>query len=295
MKKTKMSINNALTFHMWFDDSLVSNLRVNTLFFSLSILRFFNHVLTTIYFLQTADVVSSLYRRLHSQYGQIKNILLHVFGLGQPPSFSQRAGLVRDDFGLHKMMVIMTKSGKLFGIDNVNGKQYWTRVLKQFQEFANDQEYKIFIQRTSKYYPLSAQCAIIARDKSTGNGILYQFNPISGQPLNEGITKLNFKIQQASLLHRSGENFLKGILFIDDKNEAHVLPESSLSIADKFFFYIVDQNKGVLNGYQININNDVNNIQLQFVFQQKNIKFHFFFILTEGYNFAYLDIETWRK
>lgn len=207
----------------------------------------------------SADVVSSLYRRLHSQYGMIKNIFLHVVGLGQPPSYSQRAGLVRDDFGLHKMMVIMTKSGKLFGIDNVNGKLYWTRVLKEFQEFANDQSVKILVQRTSKYYPLSAQCAIIAREKASGNGILYQFNPISGQPLgNEGITKLNFKIQQASLLHRSGENFLKGILFIDDKNEAHVLPESSLSIADKFFFYIVDKNKGILNGYQIHVNNDVN-------------------------------------
>jgi ER membrane protein complex subunit 1 len=211
-------------------------------------------------FLSSADVMSSLYRRLHSQYGMIKNILLHVFGLGQPPSYSQRAGLVRDDFGLHKMMVIMTKSGKLFGIDNVNGKQYWTRILKEFQDFANEQSAKILIQRTSKYYPLSAQCAIIAREKSSGNGILYQFNPISGQPLNEGITRLNFKIQQASLMHRSGENFLKGILFIDDKNNAHVLPESSLSIADNFFFYIVDKNKGVLNGYQIQVKNNVNHV-----------------------------------
>lgn len=205
----------------------------------------------------TADIVSSLYRRLHSQYGMIKNIILHVMGLGAPPSFSERAGLVRDDFGLHKMMVIMTKSGKLFGIDNVNGKQFWIRILKDFHEFANEQSVKIFTQRTSKYYPLSAQCAVIAREPTSGNGILYQFNPISGQPLNGGITKLNYKIQQASLLHRSGENFLKGILFIDDKNEAHVLPESSLTLADKLFFYIVDKNSGILNGYQIHLENDV--------------------------------------
>lgn len=178
-------------------------------------------------------------------------------GLGAPPSYSQRAGLVRDDFGLHKMMVIMTKSGKLFGIDNASGKQFWTRHLKQFQAFANDQSVRIFTQRTSKYYPLAAQCAIIAREPTSGNGILYQFNPISGQPVAGGTVKLNYKIQQASLLHRSGENFLKGILFIDDKNNAHVLPESSLAIADKFFFYVVDKKSGVLNGYQIHVENDV--------------------------------------
>jgi len=187
----------------------------------------------------------------------IKNIVLQVMGLGAPPSFSQRAGLVRDDFGLHKMMVILTKSGKLFGIDNANGKQFWTRLLKDFQPFANGQSVRIFTQRTSKYYPLSAQCAIIAREPTSGNGVIYQFNPITGQPLAGGITKLNYKIKQASLLHRAGENFLKGILFIDDKNQAHVLPESSLAIADKYFFYLVDKQTGVLNGYQIHVNNDV--------------------------------------
>lgn len=202
---------------------------------------------------------------------------MHVMGLGAPPSFSERVGLVRDDFGLHKMMVIMTKSGKLFGIDNVNGKQFWTRNLKNFQSFANEQNVKIFIQRTSKYYPLSAQCAIIAREPASGNGILYQFNPISGQPVNGGITKLNYKIQQAFLLHRSGENFLKGILFIDDKNEARVLPESSLAIADKFFFYIVDKKSGILNGYQIQVENEVS----------RNLIFIIFIIML---NYIQLDI-----
>lgn len=187
----------------------------------------------------------------------IKNIVLHVMGLGAPPSFSQRAGLVRDDFGLHKMMVIMTKSGKLFGMDNVNGKQYWTRLLKNFEPFANGQSVKIFTQRTSKFYPLAAQCAIIARDSTSGNGLIYQFNPISGQPAGGGVVALNYKIKQASLLHRAGENFLKGILFIDDKSQAHVLPESSLGIADKFFFYVVDKPSGVLNGYQIHVKDDV--------------------------------------
>lgn len=198
-----------------------------------------------------------MYRRLHSQYGMVKNIVLHVLGLGPPPSFSQRAGLVRDDFGLHKMMVILTKSGKLFGIDNVSGKQHWIRVLKDFTGFANNQDMKLLVQRTSKYYPLSAQCAVIARDKSSSNGILYQFNPISGQPVNGGVIKLGYKIQQVSLLPKSGENFLRGILFVDDKNAVHVLPETSLSLADGFFFYVVNKKTGVLTGYQIQYENNV--------------------------------------
>lgn len=155
------------------------------------------------------------------------------------------------------MMVILTQSGKLFGIDSVSGKQHWVLILKQFDGFANDQDMKILVQRTSKYYPLSAQCAVIAREKSNGNGIIYQFNPISGQPVNGGINKLGFKIQQVSLLHNSGENFLRGILFIDDKNGVHVQPETSLSMVDGFFFYVANKKTGVLTGYQIEYDNNV--------------------------------------
>lgn len=198
-----------------------------------------------------------MYRRLHSQYGLVKNIVLHVLGLGPPPSFSQRAGLVRDDFGLHKMMVIMTESGKLFGIDNVSGKQHWVRVLKNFAGFSNDQGIKLLIQRTSKYYPLPAQCAVIARDKSSGNGLLYQFNPLSGQSIDKGVIKLDFKIQQTSLLHEHGENFLRGILFIDDKNEIYVKPEASLKQVDGFFYYVVDKN-GILTGYLLQFDEKIN-------------------------------------
>lgn len=186
-----------------------------------------------------------------------KNIILHVLGFGPPPSFSQKAGLVRDDFGLHKMMVILTKSGKLFGIDSVSGKQHWIRVLKGFNNFANGQDMKLLVQRTSKYYPLSAQCAVIGRDKFSGEGMLYQFNPISGQPMNGGAIKLGFKIQQVSLLHKIGDNFLRGILFIDDKNGVHVRPETSLAIVDGFFFYVANKNSGVLTGYQIQSDNNV--------------------------------------
>lgn len=198
-------------------------------------------------------------RRLYSQFGMVKNIVLAVFGLGAPPSASQKAGLVRDDFGLHKMMVILTESGKLFGIDNVSGKQHWIRILKDFTGFNNDISMKLMVQRTSKYYPLPAQCAIIARDRTTGEGLLYQFNPISGNPVSGGISKLGYNIQQASLLHENGDNFLRGILLVDEKKDIHVLPETSLKQVDNFFFYLACKKTGSLTGYNImyNANNNV--------------------------------------
>lgn len=222
----------------------------------------------------------------------VKNIVLHVLGLGAPPSFSQKAGLVRDDFGLHKMMVILTESGKLFGIDNVSGKQHWVRILGDFDGFANGQSMKLLVQRTSKYYPLSAQCAVVAREKSSGNGIIYQFNPISGQTVNGGVSKLGFKIQQVSLLHQSGENFLRGILFIDDKNNVHVQPETSLSFVKDFFFYVANKNTGVLTGYQIQYENNVSSLSDAKVLTLMTPIITF---IIESIDFANLDTQPRRS
>lgn len=55
----------------------------------------------------------ALIRRISSQISHIRNVLLTVFGFGAPPSASQKAGLIRDAFGLHKMIVIVTESGKV--------------------------------------------------------------------------------------------------------------------------------------------------------------------------------------
>lgn len=53
-------------------------------------------------------------RRLVSQALQLQHLLQTMFGLQEPiqPS-GQRADLVRDEFGLHKMIIVATKAGKV--------------------------------------------------------------------------------------------------------------------------------------------------------------------------------------
>lgn len=54
-----------------------------------------------------------LQRRLTSQISQLQSLLLTVFGITAPQSKNQAAGLVRDEFGLHKMIVVATRIGKV--------------------------------------------------------------------------------------------------------------------------------------------------------------------------------------
>uniref|UniRef100_A0A336LFU6 ER membrane protein complex subunit 1 n=1 Tax=Culicoides sonorensis TaxID=179676 RepID=A0A336LFU6_CULSO len=203
------------------------------------------------------NVYSAFVRRITGQITHAKNIFLHVVGGGPPPSASQKAGLVRDDFGLHKMIVAVTKSGKIYGIDNLSGKFHWIKYLPNIVGFNEEQGLKLLVQRTSKYYPLTAQCVIIGKDKETGNGVLFQFNPINGQPIQgDGIVKLLYPIQQIALLPKLDDQSLKGLLLLDNNNHVHALPESAAKLANGMYLYTADRNTGAMSGFFVQYENN---------------------------------------
>lgn len=61
----------------------------------------------------SAGILGPFLRRISTQLLQVRSLLLTVLGLGEPPSASQRLGLIRDEFGLHKMIVAATSAGKV--------------------------------------------------------------------------------------------------------------------------------------------------------------------------------------
>ena len=66
--------------------------------------------------------------------------------------------------------------------------------------------------------------------QTSGNGLLYHFNPITGKPDTKGLVELDFKIKQMALLAESEHDFIKGILIIDTTDKLHVYPESSKTL-----------------------------------------------------------------
>lgn len=66
------------------------------------------------YYFLAAGLLGMFGRRLVSQTLQFQQLLQTVFGISDPiQPAGQRADLVRDDFGLHKMIVVATKAGKV--------------------------------------------------------------------------------------------------------------------------------------------------------------------------------------
>lgn len=200
-------------------------------------------------FKASGDILSMLYQRLASQTKQLSTLF---FG-GQ--LLSQKAGgLVRDEFGLHKLIVVATSVGKLFGIDTLTGSIVWSYRLPHVVPFslANKSGMLLFVQRTARYSPLLAQCILLAKDDHTGNGVLFRFDPISG--LSEtGIERLNYKIKQAILLPYEDKDHTKAVVVLSDTNKIHVYPQSATTILSEYakttYLFAADVETGELQGF----------------------------------------------
>ncbi|XP_002054888.3 ER membrane protein complex subunit 1 isoform X1 [Drosophila virilis] len=196
-----------------------------------------------------SDIASAFMRRITTQALQMKSLFLHVIGLGPPPTDTQKAGLVRDSFGLHKMLVLLTRSGKIFGVDNIAGKHHWKLYLPNVAGFENAEQMRLIVQRSSKHFPLQPLCAIVAKSAVNSNGVLFRFNPITGRAAEGGLLQLDYQIKQLALLPETEEDFVKGILILDGTNRVHVEPKHATPLAHGMYLYTANVKTAELEGY----------------------------------------------
>ncbi|XP_011303674.1 ER membrane protein complex subunit 1 isoform X2 [Fopius arisanus] len=200
------------------------------------------------------DVIGMMTRRVTAQFNQLKSFLQSSFGV-TPQASNQRADLVRDKFGLHKMIVVVTSAGKLFGIESKKGEIIWQLRVKDIATEKKDSKPLIlYVQRGSRHFPYPPQCALLSTDKNTGEGIIYTFNPITGQPL-DGLVKLGYKVKQSMLLHDATEDFLRAILLLDSRDKIHVFPENATAVAatngKSTYLFTADAGTGIVAGFSL--------------------------------------------
>ncbi|XP_043301641.1 ER membrane protein complex subunit 1 isoform X3 [Cervus canadensis] len=191
--------------------------------------------------------------------------------------------LARDEFNLQKMMVMVTASGKLFGIESSSGTILWKQYLPNVKP---DSSFKLMVQRTTAHFPHPPQCTLLLKDKETGMSSLYVFNPIFGKWSQVAPPMLKRPVLQSLLLPIMDQDYAKVLLLIDDEYKvcvcrgcrtprrwwwgsrqgAHTAargPQVTAfpatrnvlrqlhELAPSIFFYLVDADQGRLCGYRL--------------------------------------------
>ncbi|XP_050312086.1 ER membrane protein complex subunit 1 [Anthonomus grandis grandis] len=196
------------------------------------------------------DVLSMFLHRVSTQFNQLYGVF---FG----NQLLVNNGLVRDEFGLHKFIIVATRAGKLFAIDTISGSIAWTYRLPNVQPFLGlngEESVLLLVQRGAQYAPLPAQCSLVAQDSVSGKGVLFQFDPISGFS-SEGVQRLNFRVTQGVLLPHPDKNYLKPLVLLSDSGAKVYPPEAQ--VPPRTFLYTVDQKTSSLHGFVLDNGSDL--------------------------------------
>ncbi|XP_054250881.1 ER membrane protein complex subunit 1 isoform X1 [Indicator indicator] len=162
--------------------------------------------------------------------------------------------LARDEFNLQKMMVMVTASGKLFGIESSSGTILWKQYLRNVRPGSS---FKLMVQRTTAHFPHPPQCTLLVKDKETKKSFLYVFNPIFGKRSQVAPPVLKRPILQTLLLPIMDQDYAKVLLLIDDEYKVTPFPATKNvlrqleEIAHSIFFYLVDAEQGKLSGFRL--------------------------------------------
>uniref|UniRef100_A0AAZ3PKJ0 ER membrane protein complex subunit 1 n=1 Tax=Oncorhynchus tshawytscha TaxID=74940 RepID=A0AAZ3PKJ0_ONCTS len=219
-----------------------------------------DHALT---FIQQPDgLFPMVLKRLSSQVTLLQAWLAHLWKLfyearkprGQVKNEVTIETLSRDEFNLQKMMVMVTASGKLFGIDSKSGSILWKHYLENVQPNA---AFKLIVQRTTAHFPHPPQCTLLIKDKDTGLATLHVFNPIFGRKSHIALPALPRPILQSLLLPVIDQDYAKVLLLVDDQYKVTAFPSTKnvlqqlQEMASSIFFYLIRSDQGNLSGFRL--------------------------------------------
>uniref|UniRef100_A0A3Q2Q6U7 ER membrane protein complex subunit 1 n=1 Tax=Fundulus heteroclitus TaxID=8078 RepID=A0A3Q2Q6U7_FUNHE len=207
-------------------------------------------------------LLSMVLKRLSSQLIMLQAWIAHLWKLfydarkprSQVKNEVSIENLSRDEFNLQKMMVMVTSSGKLFGIDSKTGGILWKHYLDNVPSNA---AFKLMVQRTTAHFPHPPQCTLLIKDKDTGLATLHVFNPIFGRRSQVTPPALPQPILQSLMLPLIDQDYAKVLLLVDDQYKVSAFPSTKNVLqqlqetASSIFFFIVDSNQGRLSGYRL--------------------------------------------
>ncbi|EDV23975.1 uncharacterized protein TRIADDRAFT_37902 [Trichoplax adhaerens] len=208
-------------------------------------------------------VLSLFFRRISSQLSQLQVLIASFkdfpYNIWSSGNNKKDQKLVRDQFNLRKMIVAVTLSGKLFGIDTASGDIVWKHYLHNlapFNEYGNPR-ILLFEQRTTAHYPLPPRCIVLGNAKNDdGKSLIYVFNPLTGKAFKDSETDgvlVDHKIKQAMILTLTDNHFSKILLMVDPNNQVfsrnvcYLLTTKYKSL----YLHTVNKDDGQLNGYAL--------------------------------------------
>lgn len=202
-----------------------------------------------------AGLISMFLTRLKSQVYLLQTFLLQAligFKGDIDSNGRDKKTLTRDTFGLHKIIVVLTKPGKAFGIDNFSGLIIWSHFEKHLSPFIiQGKPYlPMFVQRTTAHFPYPPVCTAVGFHSNSKKSRIYSFDPITGVTLESH--NLPYEVLQVMSVGTLS-HYLRDILLLDSNMKVHIYPESRdiKRHKDTHFVFLANPLNGSITGYSL--------------------------------------------
>ncbi|XP_052754420.1 ER membrane protein complex subunit 1 [Galleria mellonella] len=191
------------------------------------------------------SIWSAFSRRLQTQLQQLQALLQGL--QGERSAGAEPEPLVRDYFNLHKIIVLVTDVGKIFGMDNLSGEILWRLYEPQLDADAAI----IFTRRSARHPPHDAVLTVVGKHEETGNGLIINLNPIRGVTVGERRLHLDAPLLQVALLPRADADKLHALILLDVHEDVQVLPSSAAPLVQEMYMYVAEKETAKVQGYAL--------------------------------------------
>eukprot|EP00117_Sycon_ciliatum_P026496 scpid27070/ scgid21739/ Uncharacterized protein KIAA0090 homolog len=247
------------------------------------------------------NVLSAFVQRVTSQLIQAQHWLTSLHGRKQAPAQRHASGepaatdaeenehkedFLRDQFNLHRMIVVATAVGKIFGIDSRDGSVHWQQFPRGLSPFRQDltseqqdqyglthqESYQLIVLRSVQHFPLEPLAVLFADSKSSecSSAAMLFFNPITGEQQADepsglaasvgtslGWSCLPFKPVTSVVLPVVDASARRVMAILDQDKQVHILPASSaaeksiLALSQSVYLYVSGSQSSVVQGYHL--------------------------------------------
>jgi len=160
---------------------------------------------------------------------------------------------MRDRFGLRKRIVLVTESGKLFGLDTFTGESVWDMFERDLSTSRHLSAAKLILTLQSDEDATRSRAIVIHPD-----GLIIQINPISGDLIER--RQLPHKIKQILQVGNADTDEGSGVIVLDVHGNAHIYPDSIVQTVranvHRYFMTVVERSPNTLQGYKFVVKAD---------------------------------------
>jgi len=189
-------------------------------------------------------LVRSFLSRMKRHVSQLQSLVLAVTDFRLTGESKHNSG---DKFGLRKVVVGVTRYGKMYGLESKKGNMLWQR------KFPGEGK-SLMIQRDGRSSSEEAQAMLVYKH-SRSTYFMMTFNPMTGEIISEEPCPLD--LDQALLLPELHEGLARPVLLVGKDNSVQVVPQAALShLAHAPKIFVMTERGGMVTGNMVAITGD---------------------------------------